>query len=319
MSYNENLSKARVNKNDEFYTMYEDIEKEMSFYHSHFNGKTVYCPCDDPKHSNFTKYFKDNFEKLGIKRLVSTCYPHGIMEVVDKDEVKTFNLKGDGDFRSDECKRVLSNCDIVVTNPPFSLFREFVTWIGDKEFIIIGNKNSYGYNEIFEGIKNGRIHVGKTVPKTFYQPIDDEVKNTNGLTRWFSTLSVKKFGNIGWFSSFAIDDKEKVKMEVKYDPSIHKKYDNYDAINVDKGKDIPYDYFGKMGVPITYLEKHDDELFEIIGLYDNHAKGKDDGILISGDLVRVAIKTGGFRNWTGAVIDGKTLYARVIIQRRTTV
>lgn len=291
----------------------------MSFYQSHFKGKIVYCPCDDPKHSNFTKYFKDNFDKLGIKRLVSTCYPHGTMEVVDNEGVKTLQLEGDGDFRSDECKRVLSNCDIVVTNPPFSLFREFVTWIGDKEFIIIGNKNSYGYNEIFEGIKNGRIHVGKTVPKTFYQPIDDEVKNTNGLTRWFSTFSVKKFGNIGWFSSFEVEGKEKVKMEVKYDPSIHKKYDNYDAINVDKVKEIPCDYYGKMGVPITYLEKHDDELFEIIGLYDNHAKGKDDGILISGDLVRVAIKTGGFRNWTGAVIDGKTLYARVIIKRRTSV
>lgn len=305
MSYNDNLSAARVNKNDEFYTLYEDIEKEMSFYQSYFRDKIVYCPCDNPNVSNFTKYFKDNFEKLGIKRLVSTCYPQGLLEVVDKDSSKSLNLKGDGDFRSDECGRILRNCDIVVTNPPFSLFREFVTWIGNREFVIIGNKNSYGYNEIFEGIKNGRIHVGKTVPKTFYQPIDDEVKNTNGLTRWFST--------------FEVEEKDKVKLEVKYDSSIHKKYDNYDAINVDKVKDIPCDYFGKIGVPITYLEKHNDELFEIVGLYDNHAKGKDDGTLISGELVRVAIKTGGERNWTGAVIDGKTLYARVIIKRRTSV
>lgn len=305
MSYNDNLSAARVNKNDEFYTLYEDIEKEMSFYQSYFRDKIVYCPCDNPNVSNFTKYFKDNFEKLGIKRLVSTCYPQGLLEVVDKDSSKSLKLKGDGDFRSDECRRILRNCDIVVTNPPFSLFREFVTWIGNREFVIIGNKNSYGYNEIFEGIKNGRIHVGKTVPKTFYQPIDDEVKNTNGLTRWFST--------------FEVEEKDNVKLEVKYDSSIHKKYDNYDAINVDKVKDIPCDYFGKIGVPITYLEKHNDELFEIVGLYDNHAKGKDDGILISGELVRVAIKTGGERNWTGAVIDGKTLYARVIIKRRTSV
>jgi hypothetical protein len=318
MSYNDNLSAARVNKNDEFYTLYEDIEKELKHYN--FKDKIVYCPCDDPNVSNFTKYFKDNFEKLGIKRLVSTCYPQGLLEVVDKDSSKSLKLKGDGDFRSEECGRILRNCDIVVTNPPFSLFREFIRWVGEKDFLIIGNKNSYGYNEVFEGIKEGKIFVGFTSPKKFYQPIDDEVKHTNGLTRWFSkTENLKKFGNIGWLSSLGLEERSKVIPTMKYDSSIHKKYDNYDAINVDKVKDIPCDYFGKMGVPITYLEKHNDELFEIVGLYDNHAKGKDDGTLISGELVRVAIKTGGERNWTGAVIDGKTLYARVIIQRRTTV
>lgn len=262
MSTNDNLHRARNTKNDEFYTKLTDVSKEMMNYKEHFKDKIVFCNCDDPTWSAFWKYFHLNFSVLGLKKLISTHYDREEatykMEYTGGDDndievgIKT-PLEGNGDFRNQECLDILDEADIVVTNPPFSLFREYVAALmkHKKKFLIIGNKNAITYKEFFPLLKNDDVWIGCTNVKEFLQP--------DG--------SIKKFGNIGWFTNLDVAKRnEKLILRKKYTPEEYPKYDNYDAINVDRVADIPVDYNGVMGVPISIMDKYNPEQFEIIGL-----------------------------------------------------
>ena len=261
------MSKAKNAKNDEFYTQLSDIEKELGHYKEHFKGKSVFLNCDDPTESNFWRYFSMNFEFLGLTRLVATHYerdkPSYKLEITadvngdgktdNMDTVKT-PLKQNGDFRSPECIELLKEADIVVTNPPFSLFREYLTLLMEynKKFLIIGNMNAITYKETFKFIKVNELWLGIMSPKEFMEP----------------SGNIKKFGNIKWFTNL---DTRKHHEELilwktyKDNEADYPTYDNYDAINVDKVKDIPVDYDGAMGVPITFLDKFNPEQFELLG------------------------------------------------------
>ena len=293
MAANANLHKAKNAKNDEFYTQLTDVSKELMHYKQHFKDKIVLCNCDDPTWSAFWKYFHLNFSVLGLKKLISTHYdktqPTYKMEYTGGDDndievgVKT-PLEGNGDFRNQECLDLLDEADIVVTNPPFSLFREYVAVLmkHKKEFLIIGNKNAITYKEFFPLLKNDEVWIGCTNVKEFLQP--------DG--------SIKKFGNIGWFTNLDVAKRhEKLILWKKYTPDEFPKYDNYDAINVNKVSDIPVDYNGVMGVPITFVDKYNPDQFEIIGL-DRYTVPKE--FLVGG---RVAI-------------NGKPTYARILIRKK---
>ena len=262
MAANANLHKAKNAKNDEFYTQLTDVSKELMHYKQHFKDKIVFCNCDDPTWSAFWKYFHLNFEALGLKKLISTHYdktePTYKMAYTGGDDndievgVKT-PLEGNGDFRNQECLDLLDEADIVVTNPPFSLFREYVACLMEhkKKFLIIGNKNAITYKEFFPLIKEDKVWLGYASPSEFNTP-DGITKKLNGLTRWFTNLDHKK-------------RHEKLILWKNYTSEEYPTYDNYDAINVDKVDQIPCDYDGVMGVPITYLDKHNPDQFEILG------------------------------------------------------
>lgn len=260
---NKSLTAAKKAKNDEFYTQLSDIEKELRHYKHHFSGKVVFCNCDDPTYSEFWRYFHLNFSELGLKKLVATHYDpdsssYGIEYEGGNDADYTvgtvFRLKQHGDFRSDECIELLKQSDIVVTNPPFSLFRLYVEQLMKygKKFIIIGNKNAITYKEFFPLLKDNKVWIGCNNVKEFCQ----------------SDGSVKKFGNIGWYTNLdVVKQHEDLVLWQRYyeddgvtpKPDAEKRYphyDNYDAINVDRLQDIPCDYFGVMGVPITFLDKY---------------------------------------------------------------
>ncbi|MFC2391743.1 MAG: adenine-specific methyltransferase EcoRI family protein [Bacteroidota bacterium] len=298
-SLNNNLAKAKKNKNDEFYTQLVDIENELKHYKNHFKDKTVYCNCDDPRVSNFFHYFSYNFENLGLKKLITTCYKNQNMELFsqnnseqaiyleyngDKNGDKVPNpteigiklLKGDGDFRSPESIELLKQADIVVTNPPFSLFREYVAQLIDyeKQFVIIGNKNAITYKEIFKLIKDNKLWIGNTpmgvdmlfdVPKEFAQKLISNKKE--GSSYRLINGVVKGRAQAVWFTNLDHDKRhEDLILYKTYNEAEYPKYDNYDAINVDKTSDIPIDYKGAMGVPITFLDKYNPEQFEILGI-----------------------------------------------------
>lgn len=259
---NKNLHKAKNAKNDEFYTQLTDIEKELMHYKEHFKDKIVYCNCDDPEWSNFWKYFHLNFAHLGLKKLIATFYHIG--NSVYKMEYTGGNdndisagtktpLKGNGDFRSEECIETLKESDIVVTNPPFSLFREYVATLieHNKSFLIIGNLHAITYKDFFPFLQNNLVWTGNNNVKEFVQP--------DG--------SIKKFGNIGWYTNLDIKKRhEKLILWKTYDSVSYPKYDNYDAIEVAKVADIPVDYDGVMGVPISFIDKYCPEQFDIIGI-----------------------------------------------------
>lgn len=260
-SANANLHKAKDAKNDEFYTQLTDVAKELMHYKAHFKDKIVLCNCDDPTWSAFWKYFHLNFAELGLKKLISTHYDREEatykMEYTGGDDndievgVKT-PLEGNGDFRNKECLDLLDESDIVVTNPPFSLFREYVAVLmeHEKKFLIIGNKNAITYKEFFPLLKDDDVWIGCTNVKEFLQP--------DG--------SIKKFGNIGWFTNLDVAKRhEKLILWKHYTEEEYPKYDNYDAINVDKVSEIPCDYDGVMSVPITFLDSFNPEQFEILG------------------------------------------------------
>ena len=260
---NNNLHTAKKNKNDEFYTQLTDIEKELQYYTEHLENKTIYCNCDDYRISNFVKYFKDNFHTLKLARLIATNKDNGTGAYrydYNGTEEKITVLNGDGDFRSDECVEFLKEADVVVTNPPFSLFREYVKQLMDyeKKFLIIGNQNAITFKEIFPYIKNDELWLGMSMVKEFVQP----------------DKTVKKFGNVCWFTN--IENKRRNTPLDLYKTYIgheneYPKYDNYNAINVDKTSDIPMDYDGVMGVPITFLDKYCPQQFEIVAF----RKGED--------------------------------------------
>lgn len=276
MSKKENLAKAKKEKNDEFYTQYEDIERELAHYMDHFKDKVVFCNCDDPEWSNFWKYFESDFSILGLKKLIATHYEENDpsykieLECIDGSMVKTkTSLKGNGDFRNQECVDILKECDIVVTNPPFSLFREYIDQLieYDKKFLIIGNQNAITYKEIFPLIKNKNIWLGINNGSKTYRIPDNysHIKNTTEVDGYLYTT----LGNTCWFTN--LEHKKRHQKHILFrtyngNESEYPKYDNYDAINVEKSADIPYDYYGVMGVPISFLDKICPEQFEIVGL-----------------------------------------------------
>ena len=263
---NTNLSRAKKTKNDEFYTRYEDIESEVMKYRKQFKGKVVYLPCDDPaeKKSEFWSFFVNNFDAFGLKKLIATHFDEngkaykiwidsdisGDGYIDDADAMQE-DLIGNGDFRSPECTDILEECDIVCTNPPFSMFREFTDWImkKNKSFLIIGSQNAFTYKETFKSIKENRIWTGYNMVKKFYQP--------DG--------SIKEFGNICWFTNMKTNKRTEELILIKeYNPINYPLYDNYDAIEVHKVAEIPKNYDGVMGVPITFIDKYNPDQFELL-------------------------------------------------------
>lgn len=279
---NGNLHKAKNAKNDEFYTQLTDIEKELMHYKDHFRDKVVYCNCDDPTFSNFWVYFHLNFEHLGLKKLIATFYHIGCSVYSaeytggnDNDcaAYTRIPLNGNGDFRSEECIEILKGSDIVVTNPPFSLFREYVAQLMkyEKSFIIWSNNNAITYKEFFPLLKDNKVWLGYTANKTCVFRLSDDYQ------KWDEKLTAQmndghKYGKCPAISIFTnLDIKkrhEKLILCKKYTPEEYPTYDNYDAINVDKVTDIPCDYEGVMGVPITFLDKYNPDQFEIVGFCD---------------------------------------------------
>lgn len=292
---NKTLTLAKKAKNDEFYTQLGDIEREMKHYKQHFKGKTVLCNCDDPRVSNFFKYFALNFELLDLKRLIATCYKSKEINIfsqnnseqavyivyegdkngnrtIDNEEIEVKPLKGDGDFRSKECVELLKQADIVVTNPPFSLFREYVAQLMKygKKFVIIGNQNAITYKEIFPYLRNNEIWIGYGFGDMGFKVPD--YFEPRATRFWIDDTGQKwrSFGNICWFTNLDIQKRhEDLILYKRYSPEEYPKYDNYDAINVNKVKEIPMDYDGVMGVPITFMDKYNPKQFEIIGQMAN--------------------------------------------------
>ena len=289
-SQNTNLTLAKANKKDEFYTQLSDIERELKHYKKHFKDKVVLCNCDDPRVSNFFHFFSYNFEKFGLKKLIATCYKNQDSDlfsqnnseraiyleytgdkngnnVPDAEEIGIKHLQGDGDFRSKECIELLKQADIVVTNPPFSLFREYVAQLVeyDKKFVIIGHQNAITYKEIFKLIKENKIWLGFGFTGGAGHFINTQYEN-------YATATDKKEGmirvsGVHWFTNLDINKRhEDLILYKNYTPEEYPKYENFDAINVDVTKDIPVDYTGAMGVPITFIDKYNPDQFEIIGL-----------------------------------------------------
>ena len=334
---NANLRAAWWAKNDEFYTQYQDIQKEMNAYLDYnkdvFRGKTILLPCDDPEWSNFTKFFVYNFKTFGLKKLISTSYAfdskgiekpepadiHGKVFILTEDEnndnridINDLNwhyLEGDGDFRSDEVKKLRDEADIIITNPPFSLFREFLSWIVEagKQFSIIGNINAITYREVFPLIKNNKIWCGRTEQcgLWFYTINEDDVdavvdgRNMKKVpVMWFTNIDYEKRNQplslLTMAQNLKFSRHKKLRGKESYDH-----YDNYDAIEVPYTDAIPSDYDGVMGVPISFLYKYCPEQFEILGCSYNHGRpagwSKDIDMSVS--------------------VNGKKVYKRILIQK----
>tara|TARA_R110000787_G_scaffold52420_3_gene123450 strand:+ start:84 stop:1079 length:996 start_codon:yes stop_codon:yes gene_type:complete len=296
------LHQAKVSKKDEFYTQLPDIERELRHYKKYFKDKIIYCNCDDPRVSNFFHYFSYNFEKLGLKKLIATCYKNQNMDlfsnndsekaiyleytgdkngnnVPDTDEIGIKPLKGDGDFRSQESIELLEQADIVVTNPPFSLFSEYVAQLikYEKKFLIVGHQNSITYKGIFPLIKENKLWLGYGFKRNMahfinrhYVDYASDVDHKEGMIRvsgvqWFTNLDTKK-------------RHEQIILFKTYNPKEYPKYDNYNAIEVSRSANIPIDYEGVMGVPITFMNKYNPEQFEIIGATESEGKGFSNGL-----------------------------------------
>ena len=304
---NSGLHNAKAMKNDEFYTMLSDIEDELKHYKDFFKGKIVYCNCDDARESNFFKYFVLNFETLGLKKLIATGYKkyeRGVVFIydgskkIDIENIVVDYLNGNGDFRSDECVEFLKEADVVVTNPPFSLFRLFVTLLMEygKKFLILGNQNAITYKEVFPHIKNNELWLGVNSNKVmeFSMPLSYE--------KYDRIEGDRKYGKvpaISWFTNIPHDKRsEEILLNKEYNPENYKKYDNYNAIEVSKVSDIPINYDGIMGVPITFLGKYNPNQFEIIG-HEHDLRG-----------------TGNSESLSGFKINGTEVYKRILIRRK---
>ena len=291
---NKNLNKAKEAKKDEFYTQLEDINNELKHYREHFRGKTVLCNCDDPRVSNFFTYFAYNFEFLGLKKLITTCYKNQDVDlfsqgqcekavylvyegdkngnhIPDAEEIGVLPLKGDGDFRSRECIELLKEADIVVTNPPFSLFREDVAQLFeyDKKFLIIRHINAVSYKELFPLIMQNKIWMGASIhsgDRKFWVPDNYELQSAGCGVDETGKKYIRVKG-VRWFTNLDYKERhENLILYKKYNPEEYPKYENYDAINVNRTEEIPIDYDGVMGVPITFMDKYNPEQFEIIGM-----------------------------------------------------
>lgn len=295
MSKNKNLNNAIKNKNDEFYTQLKDIEKELENYKNFFKNKTIYCNCDNPKFSNFFKYFFDNFEDLQLKELIVSYKEkeQGFYLIHNKSDnkLKLKKLKENGDFRSEECINLLKKADIVITNPPFSLFKDFVDLLlkEKKYFLIIGNSNALSFKKILENIMTNKIRLGINCVRWFFLPNGNLCEGARSF--WYTNLDLKR-------------NYQRLNVSKSYSTAEYFEYDNYKAIEVSRTKDIPYNFEGIMGVPITFLSKYNPEQFKIIGA-DYQVK--------DGELAYIANK-----NWKGkfdrAYLNGKRLYSRIFIK-----
>lgn len=319
MAKNSQLNSAKNAKKDEFYTQLSDIENELKHYKKHFQGKTVLCNCDDPRVSNFFHYFAYNFEHLGLKRLITTCYKNQDRDlfsqndseraiwleyfgdkngnrVPDAEEIGIHYFNGDGDFRSDECIELLKQADIVVTNPPFSLFREYVAQLVEygKKFVVVGHQNAIKYKEIFPLIVQNKLWLGygfKGGAAHFFSKYQDNA--TAGDHR----EGMIRVSGVVWFTNLDLPKRhERLVLYKKYSKEEYPHYDNCDAIEVGKTEMIPEDFDGVMGVPITFLNKYNPEQFEIVGEF-NH------GCDSEYDLAK-------------PILNGKELYPRIAIRRR---
>lgn len=290
---NRNLHAAKAVKNDEFYTRLEDIENELKHYACYFKGKTVYCNCDDYRFSNFVKYFKDNFGTLQLKCLVSTNYDIGdgaFLYINDWRNESVSKLDGNGDFRSGECVEMLKKSDIVCTNPAFSLWREYFKQLMDynKKFLIVGSQNVITYKDVFPYIKNDCLWLGMNAVKEFTQP--------NG--------NVKKFGNVCWFTNIPNEKRNRpLDLSKRYNSKDYPKYDNFNCIEVPKTREIPMDYEGVMGVPVSYLNYYCPEQFEIVGWSRKNDEGMDGGLWEGGN--------------PDATINGHRIYRRILLRKKT--
>lgn len=264
---NQNLQSAKFARNDEFYTRFDDVQKELNYYKDQFKDKIVYCNCDDPAESAFSDYFKLNFNYLGLKKLSCTRYAKSNLfqqfdpikkygyklEITGRESLQKIDLKGEGDFRSTECETLLEKADIVCTNPPFSLFREYIAQLMkfNKKFLVIGPINAITYKEIIPFIKNNKMWGGYTNPREFTNPQG----------------KIEKLGNVQWWTNLDVEKRhEELILYEEYSPEKYPRYVNYDAINIDKTVEIPKDYFGAMGVPISFLDKYNPDQFEIVGV-----------------------------------------------------
>ena len=303
---NANLTDARKNKNDEFYTQLTEIETELMRCKKHFKGKVVFCNCDDPEWSNFWKYFTLNFEHLGLRKLISTHYEKGSssykLEFNGDGKIAKTPLSGDGDFRSEECVRILEEADIVVTNPPFSLFREYVAQLVEhsKKFLIIGNVNSVTYKELFLMFKDDKVWFGQSIrsgDREFRVP-DHYPLNAAGTRVDEDGRKFVRVKGVRWLTNLDYDKRhEDLILYKNYygNEGDYPKYDSSNVINVNKTVEIPCDYFGEMGVPITFFDKHNPDQFEILGIANS-------------------------ARWIGykclTVINKEKIYNRLIIKRK---
>ena len=306
------LNTAQANKKDEFYTQISDIESELKYYKSYFKGKVVYCNCDNPLVSNFTKFFISHFQEYGLKKLISTCYKPNyhdffmpnIQEYATyieyngtSDSLRPKKLKGNGDFRSKECIKFLCDSDVVVTNPPFSLFRCFIKQLFayKKDFLIIGNVNAISYKECFEHIMKNEMWLGRSIhsgDREFRVP-DDYPLEAAGFRIDKSGNKYIRVKGVRWFTNINYEGRHKwLQLTREYTPERYPKFDNIDAINVSKTKDIPFDYDGLMGVPITYLDYFNPAQFILIGN-------------------EYSLNISGGRGY----INGQRMYSRIFIQR----
>lgn len=329
MAANSDLHSAKRNKKDEFYTQLEDIERELIHYKEFFKDKVILCNCDDPRVSNFTKYFVLNFEFFGLKRLICTCYKNNQPDLfsmnecdqaiymiyegdkngdrkANPEEFEIIPLKGNGDFRSAECVELLKQADIVVTNPPFSLFREYIAQLVeyDKKFLIVGHQNAITYKEVFPLIQDDKLWLGygfKGGAAHFYSRYEDTASagdHKEGMIR---------VSGVVWFTNLPIEKRnEELLLYKPYNEQDYPKYDNYDAININKTSDIPCDYDGIMGVPITYLDKYCPTQFEIVGRADANIANEAHPCYIP-----------GFKDKGGApLVNGDFVYKRILIRKR---
>ncbi len=333
---NKNLNQAKSAKKDEFYTQLADIENELRHYKEHFKDKIVLCNCDDPRVSNFFHYFSYNFEQLGLKKLITTCYKsqerdlfsqndseraiwleytgdHNGNHVPDPEEIGINFLNGDGDFRSPECVELLKQADIVVTNPPFSLFREYVAQLMkyEKKFIIIGSHNAIHYSDIFPLIKYDQIWLGYNTNQTMLFAMPDNYEGEEKEFKYGDIIQKRKIGKvpgITWFTNLDIAKRhEEIILYKSYTEEEYSCYENYNAINVNKVSEIPMDYYGIMGVPDTFVDVYNPQQFELIGVG-------------SGTM---AASIGVKKNYRGRTdialnINGvhKCPYSRILIRRR---
>lgn len=325
---NKDLNKAKRAKKDEFYTQLSDIERELKHYRNHFKDKVVYCNCDDPRVSNFFHYFSYNFEKLGLKKLITTCYKNQERDlfsqndseqaiyleyngdqngnnVPDPEEIGIKHLKGDGDFRSQESIELLKQADIVVTNPPFSLFRDYVSQLieYDKKFIIIGHQNALTYKEIFPLIRDDKMWLGygfKGGAAHFINVSYEDYATANDHKEGMIRVS-----GVVWYTNLEIKKRhEELILYKNYSSEEFPKYDNYDAININKTKEIPMDYDGAMGVPITFMNKYSPDQFKIIGATESEGKGFSNGLWDKESGV------------SQPLVNGKRIYKRIFIKNK---
>jgi len=326
---NTGLQTARRNKKDEFYTQLVDIERELRHYRSHFKGKVVYCNCDDPYVSAFFEYFTKNFEFLGLKKLITTCYKSQRLDLFSQndseeaikleytggapnslpapDDIGVTPLSGDGDFRSQECIELLKEADIVVTNPPFSLFSEYVSQLATQEkgFVIIGHQNAITYKDVFPFIRGNRMWLGYGFKRNMahfmaphYEDTASDADHREGMIRvsgvvWYTNLDHNKR-----------HDEMILVQQYRGNEDVYPRYDNYDAIEVSRTQNIPSDFEGVMGVPITFLTKYNPDEFEIIGATESEGKGFSNGLWDPESRV------------PQATVDGRRVYKRLFIRNR---